>query len=288
ICLLFLGAPRAKASIPSEYVPASLVSVFLEKGDTLMALAVEPAPYQTLRITTPDGTYRYLSANRVLRIRDGYGADRTSDVLERRQTVGRPLPRLAATPPSLFAPARIGPRSKVRAFPVTEGSLLLGAHATNDQARADHHWYFGCDVGLEQNISARNALGFSMFVGSGNDYADLGLRARFRRWLGDATSVELAPGIIIAQDEYSDMIGRPPGWVARLGLFTSSGITLTAQGYTIRRGLIGEEARRETGFMAGLTVGGPSGMITGALATFVALGQFATEPHVIYRVPSPL
>lgn len=69
ICLLFLGAPRAKASIPSEYVPASLVSVFLEKGDTLMALAVEPAPYQTVRITTPDGTYRYLSANRVLRIR---------------------------------------------------------------------------------------------------------------------------------------------------------------------------------------------------------------------------
>lgn len=127
-----------------------------------------------------------------------------------------------------------------------------------------------------------------MFVGSGNDYADLGLRARFRRWLGDATSVELAPGIIIAQDEYGDLTGRPPGWVARLGLFTSSGITLTAQGYTIRRGLNGEEEGRMTGFMAGLTVGGPTGMISGALATCMALTRFATPPpRAIYRVPAP-
>lgn len=281
----FAGTPRASSSVPPDYAAPALLTVVLERGDTLLAVSVEPTSYQSVRITSSGGRYRYYGANRIREIRDADGVDRTRDVLERRRTLGTP-PADARPEESAWAMRWVaGPRSVTRSFVVAEASLL-GRVESGRMAESDHRWYYGFDIGLEEDVAARTAIGWSVFIGSGNGYAALGVRGRFRRWLGEKSSLEVAPGVIIAQDEHESLPGRPPGFTGQVSFSPGPHMTFLADVYTIEKGWE-PTVRRETGLLLGLRLGGAPGVAAGAVASLVALGQFASEPRPVYAPKVP-
>ncbi|MGE5175881.1 MAG: hypothetical protein ACM3JJ_05835 [Hyphomicrobiales bacterium] len=280
---LGLATARAECSVPPESSAPTLVTVFLERGDTLEAISVEPAPYQMVRITSAAGGYRYLPSNRIRSIRDGEGVDRTRDVLERRRTVGTPPRRSEPEAPRAVVRHPVGPMSVTRSYLVTE-SALLGRIASGNVPYGSHRWYLGFDLGTEDNVSARTAIGSSFFIGSGNDYAMLGARARVRRWLSETSSLVIAPGLIVAQDEEGTTHGRPPGFSGQVSYHPGPHTAVTAEVYSIRKSSYPRD-RRETGFMVGLQFGGGPGIGLGVAASIVAMGQFLSHEHQVVYAP---
>ena len=72
------------------------------------------------------------------------------------------------------------------------------------------------DLGWMRNISDRAAVGGTAHarIGIGDDYARAGVRARYRRWLGRSTSVDLSPGVILANKDDNQLGYQLPGLVA--------------------------------------------------------------------------
>ncbi|HSG81151.1 MAG TPA: hypothetical protein VLC48_02790 [Gemmatimonadota bacterium] len=66
--------------------------------------------------------------------------------------------------------------------------------ATADPTR----WYLTADLGWMKNISQHDALGVSVFGGPefGFEEVQYGLRARYRRWLGERSGVDVSAGAV--------------------------------------------------------------------------------------------
>ena len=88
--------------------------------------------------------------------------------------------------------------------------LVLGrARSGNTPLRAVVDW------GLMFNVSARDAVGASVFLSGDRDGFGIGPALRYRRWIGDAQSIELAVGAPLASggDNYKMNTGSVFGLV---------------------------------------------------------------------------
>lgn len=117
---------------------------------------------------------------------------------------------VGAAPRSLCYRAR--PKPGCSAFVLTNfGSyLVLGRAASgNTPLRAVADW------GLMVNVSARDAVGASVFVSADRDGYGLGPALRYRRWMGRSESLELAVGapLAIGGDNYKMETGSVFGLV---------------------------------------------------------------------------
>lgn len=107
---------------------------------------------------------------------------------------------------------RARPKPGCSAFVLTNvGSyLVLGRAASgNTPLRAVVDW------GLMVNVSARDAVGASVFVSEDRDGFGVGPALRYRRWIGSSQSVELAVGapLAIGGDNYKMHTGSAFGLV---------------------------------------------------------------------------
>jgi hypothetical protein len=107
---------------------------------------------------------------------------------------------------------RAQPKPGCSAFVLTNfGSyVVLGRAASgNTPLRAVADW------GLMFNVSARDAVGASVFVSADRDGFGLGPALRYRRWMGRSASVELAVGapLAIGGDNYKMETGSVFGLV---------------------------------------------------------------------------
>jgi len=107
---------------------------------------------------------------------------------------------------------RARPKPGCAAFILTNfGSyVMLGTAASgNTPLRAVVDW------GLMANVSARNAIGASVFVSADRDGYGFGPALRYRRWIGGSASVEVAVGapLAIGGDSYKMETGSVFGLV---------------------------------------------------------------------------
>jgi hypothetical protein len=297
---LVLLFTRPALAAPEGASPPPLITVVIESGDTLSAVCIEPAGIGTVRITEPDGRYQFRSSSRIRRVFDQAGRDRTHDALDRRLAIGAvPSSGYLEPIPAPPRPVRFGPRSVTRSFMITETSAFTSPG--NENSRHDRRSFtFSFDFGHAFNVSDHDALGASIFVGGGDGSGDLGVRARYRRWLSTTSSLELAPGVILAHEEPGTATGKGVGFVGQIAWTYARWVSLAAQVYSVERsevryyrsigpdsfGSYIDRGGRDTGLMLGVKVGGRPGIFAGAAGSMVAL--FTVRSDKTLYVTSPL
>jgi len=121
------------------------------------------------------------------------------------------------------------PFPECRSFLITEVGLFYPR--SRSSIEGGRRTEAAADLGWMKNVSERDAVGGTIHGKLANDYVRAGLRARYRRWLGRSVSVELSPGIIVAnQDDLRDAY-LLPGLVAgaTLNLGDMVGISVEAE-----------------------------------------------------------
>ena len=217
-----LHASGAHARDETSPAPTRADSVFwihLRSGDSLEARGVAKGWDDYLRYRRPDGTMAHVPAVRVTRILDASGVDRRELVVRKRITVGVVESRPKAKYRSLAFQG--GDRTTCASFLLTE----IGVLHSFDGRRGQHAVYLA-DIGWMKNVGERRAWGASAFGVAGSDFSRAGLRARYRRWLGPRTSVELSPGIVLVGND--EFVG--PGLIGQAALNLGDVMSVVGEG----------------------------------------------------------
>lgn len=102
---------------------------------------------------------------------------------------------------STFLVTEFGYASRLNEAPdVTKGNFLF-------------IWKFG----LMANLDERSALGGALQLGADDNGTRLAVKARYRRWLGSAASLEVAPGLILTGSDNHFHLSLP-GFTGEIGL----------------------------------------------------------------------
>jgi hypothetical protein len=87
------------------------------------------------------------------------------------------------------------PAASCSSFLITEARVLYRlSPETSNPAR----WYLAADLGWMKNIGAGAAVGVSVFAGPefGFEEVNYGVRARYRRWLSERSSIDVSAGTV--------------------------------------------------------------------------------------------
>jgi hypothetical protein len=176
---------------------------------------------------------------------------------------------LAALPPlsaqACFAPH---PLPRCRSYWITEAGLSarLDPHPETESASAT------LELGYMANVGSRSALGAAVFFRGGEPVGGVGIRPRYRHWVGQRVSVDVAPGIVVKALSGGQFSLRSPGFSGQVGLNVGSGFGLTGQVDVVRLELGGfpNGTVRDVAWYAGARLGGGLG-VAGMLG-FLGLG----------------
>ncbi len=299
LALFLLVAPLAPlhaTASPISDVPAPLLTVVLTSGDTIQAVSVEPASLDVVRITNSSLRHRFLATNRVRRVLDETGADRTRDALERRHTVGRPPKTSEPMEPAIpKRPSPYGPRATTKSFAITETSAFARLAGPAGRQRS-HNVMF--DVGRVFNVGSRTGLGATAFVGAGDGSAEVGVRGRFRYWLDTQSSIDFSPGLILSHEEPGISKGKGLGLVGQLSWNYSRIWSFAAQVYSVESTTETRQyawflnshtvqGGRDTGVMLGFKLGGKPGLIAAPTAAVLGFIVAANEEHSVSVTTQP-
>lgn len=91
---------------------------------------------------------------------------------------------------------RGGPLSVCRSFFITEAGLHLRLNET--EWLRNRSLLFTGEFGYMVNVSARDAAGGTLYLGVPYRTAVVGLKGRYRRWLGGTVGYALAAGVFLA------------------------------------------------------------------------------------------
>jgi hypothetical protein len=155
-----------------------------------------------------------------------------------------------------------------RSFWVTEFGVQLFLSqppGINDQRRVMATW----ELGWMKNRSTGDAVGASVFLSTNDNAMRSGVRARYRRWLGSESAVDVSPALIVFQSN-DDLETR-----ARLGAALQAGVT-----FHDWIGLTSQVEAAEGGvrFQTGVRVGGYPGAAAGLGLPLVALWHAQHDP----------
>jgi hypothetical protein len=166
-----------------------------------------------------------------------------------------------------------------KSFAITETGLFSRVGGDEDRKRS----YGGMfDVGRGYNVGERMAVGGTLFIGAGDHYAEFGVRARMRYWLGSRSAIDFAPGIILAHEEPGMAEGAGPGLIGEIAWSPRRIVSLSAQAFSVRRTSVHERGwifgpaydvpgGRDTGVRFGVKMGGTPGLASGLVATVLGL-----------------
>ena len=171
------------------------------------------------------------------------------------------------------------PYPECRSFLVTEVGI---SYPWGNTPTYDGGAVIAGDLGWMKNISERAAVGGTAHARLGEDYARAGVRARYRRWLGRSTSVDLSPGIIVLnKDETYNTDYLPPGFVggAALNLGDLFALSLEAEygRYSVRE-YTATEIHRSRSSQVTWRLGWKAGSLPGSIGmvAFIAGGIIYT------------
>ncbi len=89
------------------------------------------------------------------------------------------------------------------------------------------------ELGQMFNLDRRSAVGGALYLGSDEEWSRFGLKPRYRRWLGRRTSLELAPGVLIA-GEHNALEPEYPGFTGHLGVNLADWLAVVGQVEVVR------------------------------------------------------
>jgi len=113
-----------------------------------------------------------------------------------------------------------------------------------------------------RNRSTSDAVGGSVFLSTNDHAMRSGVRARYRRWTGGGTAVDLSPGLIVFQSDEDLETSTKLGAALQAGVSFHDWIGLTTQV---------EAAEGGVRFQAGVRLGGFPGTAAGLGLPLVAL-----------------
>ena len=140
----------------------------------------------------------------------------------------------------------------------------------------DGRAYWVADWGYARNMTMDYSIGATAFLGGlGEDRTQGGLRLRLVRWFGPYVSLDVSPGVLLADHErYTSF--RRPGLSSQAGLSVGGRIGVVAQVFSVRRTemlgwwyLPSTREVRETSWHLGIRLGAEPGIV-GSLAFLVA------------------
>jgi hypothetical protein len=128
----------------------------------------------------------------------------------------------------------------------------------------ERRWLATWEVGWMRNRSADDAVGGSIFL-STNDHAQRsGVRARYRRWTGGGSSVDVSPALIVFQSDENLEVRAKLGAALQASVAFRDWVGLTTQV---------EAASGGVRFQAGVRLGGYPGVATGVGLPLYAILQ---------------
>jgi hypothetical protein len=272
---VFFAASPSAAPL-SDAVP-ELFTIHLTSGDSIRAVGLRPSSIDVVRVVGTDWTDRFIPTYRIQSVRDETGSDRTRDVIELRRSLGR-VPT-TIEPPRPPRPPHYGPKSVTKSFGISETGIFSRVGGDEDRKRSAGGMV---DVGRGYNVGERMAVGGTLFIGGGDGYAEVGVRARMRYWLGAHSAIDFAPGIILAHEEPGMAEGDGPGLIGEIAWSPVRIVSLGVQAFSVRRSSVHfeggpwyasveEPGGRDTGIRFGLKLGGTPGLVSGVLAAALGL-----------------
>jgi hypothetical protein len=99
-----------------------------------------------------------------------------------------------------------------RSFWITEfGGAWYTVPPLGQEAPEGREFLFLWELGWMRNRSAHEAVGASVFFATNDEVMRAGVRGRYRRWLGDGLSVDVAPTLIVLQSNRAYEVRARPG-----------------------------------------------------------------------------
>jgi len=146
------------------------------------------------------------------------------------------------------------PMPMCRSFWVTEFGLqyyLSQPPGVNNQRRYQVIW----ELGWMRNRTPGDAVGGSIFIATNDHVHRSGVRARYRRWIGDETSVDISPALIVFQSSENLEVRAELGAALQAAVSYHDWLGLTAQLEAASGGV-----RLQTGFRLGSYPGAAAGV----------------------------
>ncbi len=154
-----------------------------------------------------------------------------------------------------------GPVSECKSFLITEFGVFYGLDKSSDQSNLRLVTW---ELGLMENRNEHSAIGGTFVLAADPDggASRLGLKARYRYWLTNKKSVDIAPGILFSSSKTGFEF---PSFTCNAGLNLNTWFAVTGQVDIIRW----ESATKTEGYL-GLKVGTPTGAGIATAALVVA------------------
>lgn len=136
-------------------------------------------------------------------------------------TLVQPMER----PPSFCIRGR--PLPGCQWFPLAEiavSTRLADRNRFEDTPR----FYVSGEIGALYNVSARSAVGGGVYLGGDDDGWRLGIRPRYRYWVADGWSLDVAAGVLLA-GELDLFEGTWPAFTAQVGVGWQDLVAVTTQ-----------------------------------------------------------
>jgi hypothetical protein len=171
---------------------------------------------------------------------------------------GPPAPSVSARAAACYHPRAL---PACRSFWVTEFGVqyfVSQPPGVHNQRRVLGTW----ELGWMRNRSAGDAVGGSVFLSSNDHALRSGVRARYRRWTGGGSAVDLSPALIVFQSDEDLEVHTRLGAALQGGVSFHDWIGVTTQV---------EAASGGVRFQAGVRLGGYPGVAAGIGLPLVAL-----------------
>ena len=141
------------------------------------------------------------------------------------QQSGGTLVQAYERPPGLCFRGRPLPGCQWFTFAEFAASARL---ADQNRSAATPRYYFSGEIGALYNVGSSSAVGGGVYLGGDDDGWRLGIRPRYRHWIGDAWAIDGAAGVLLAGE--LDLFGGSwPGLTAQLGVGWRDLVALTTQ-----------------------------------------------------------
>jgi hypothetical protein len=121
---------------------------------------------------------------------------------------------------------RGAPQARCEKFLLTEFGVGIGPTSSDRRPPANAVW----EVGAMRNYQPARAAGGTIFIVYDDDSRLLlGIKPRFRQWVSSRTSLDVAPGIVLAHLSGGGTQLRMPGFSGHVALTTGDLLSLFAQ-----------------------------------------------------------
>jgi hypothetical protein len=125
------------------------------------------------------------------------------------------------------------------------------------------------ELGYMENRSAHEAVGGSLFVSTNDQASRMGVRGRYRRWVGGGAAVDVSPALILFQSDENLEGSLTPGAALAAGVSLSDYLGLNTQVEATQGGVR---------FQAGVRLGRFPGIATGVGLPLLAFYEAMHDP----------